>query len=93
MAAFDLRAPNGQIIEYQILPREMNEAGKVEHSIYKSLRGRDVSKMTMAELYAKDEADTAAADLYADAWKTYLKRTGQTESIVRQTIERTKQAL
>ncbi|MBA3994630.1 MAG: hypothetical protein C0469_13980 [Cyanobacteria bacterium DS2.3.42] len=34
IAAVDLRAPNGQILEYQILPREMNEAGAMEHGIY-----------------------------------------------------------
>lgn len=90
MAAIDLKAPNGQIIEYQILPRELNEAGKVEHQMYKKWRGKDFSSMTKAMRDAKDEADTVAADLYFDAWKAYLKRTGQTTESIKQIIKQTR---
>lgn len=93
MAAIDLRAPNGQLLEYQILPLEMNEAGKIEHQMYKQWRGKDVSKMTSAMRNAKDEADAVAADLYFDAWAAYLARTGQTNEIVKQIIKQARSAI
>lgn len=93
MAAIDLRAPNGQIMEYQILPREMDEAGKIEHAAYKATRDNNPSKMTRAELNAQEVTDLAATDLYSDAWVSYLKRTGQTKDSIKQIIQQTRQAL
>lgn len=79
MAAIDLKAPNGQILEYQILPREMNEAGKIEHQMYKRWREQDVSSLSKQEQKLKERADAEAVDLYSDAWESYLGRTGQTK--------------
>lgn len=93
MAAFDLRAPNGQIIEYQILSKEMNEAGKVEHSTYKGVREKDVRKLTPEEAAAKVDADKKAVELYRDAHRNYLKRTGQTDDTIRESIEKTRSIL
>lgn len=93
MAAIDLRAPNGQLLEYQILPREMNEAGKIEHQMYKQWRGKDVSKMTESELLQSDEVDLAANALYNQSWQAYLKRTGQTKQAIEQIIENTRKLL
>lgn len=87
VAAIDLKAPNGQIVEYQILPREMNEAGKIEHAAYKQWRNKDVTKMTEAELLQSDEVRLAAYKLYSKSWNAYLKRTGQTDEALRQIIE------
>lgn len=89
MAAIDLRAPNGQIIEYQILPREMNEAGKIEHQMYKQWRHRDTAKMTESELLQSDEVRLSAKKLYSRSWNTYLQRTGQTEEALKGIIEDT----
>jgi hypothetical protein len=90
MAAFDLRAPNGQIIEYQVVSQEMNAAGKIEHSVYKGLREKDVNLMAKEELDAKREADMAAANAYASAQQAYLTRTGQTEKDIERIIEETR---
>ncbi len=89
MAAFDLRAPNGQIIEYQVLSKEMNEAGRIEHSTYKAVRKNDVSKLTKAELDSKDKADIAAARLYRSAQEAYQKRTGQNRQAIQKIINDT----
>jgi hypothetical protein len=93
VAVIDLRAPNGQLVEWQILSREMNEAGKIEHKIYKQWRGKDLSAMSMAEKDLKREVDAQAVDLYKSAWREYLKRTGQTESAVMEIIQQTKRLL
>ena len=93
MAAFDLRAPNGQIIEYQILPREMNEAGKIEHQIYKSVRGDDLASLSRSEKAEHLKIDKQARTLYQSAWSAYLKRTHQTEAQVGRFIEVARRAL
>lgn len=87
MAAIDLKAPNGQIIEFQILPREMNEAGKIEHQMYKAVRGKDVEKLSHSEKVELLKVDKAARNLYQEAWTNYLARTGQTEADIRKSIE------
>jgi hypothetical protein len=88
VAAIDLKAPNGQLLEWQILPREMNEAGNIEHQIYKEWRGKDVSTMTREERKQSQFADLDARRLYKEAWKGYLMRTKQSEADVRKLIEK-----
>lgn len=89
MAAIDLRAPNGQLLEYQILPLEMNEAGKIEHRMYKQWRGKDVSSLTPEESIVKKIADKQAVELYKNAFQQYLNRTGQTQETIIKLIEKT----
>jgi hypothetical protein len=87
MVAFDLKAPNGQMIEYQVLPKEMNAAGDAEHGIYEQFRNKDVATMTPEEQILKRRTDMAAQNLYTDAWEAYLKRTGQTEKEIKQIVQ------
>jgi hypothetical protein len=93
MAAIDLRAPNGQIIEYQILPQEMNEASKIEHGTYQQWRNEDVTKMTNEERILSQKARLAANELYESAWTAYLNRTGQTKEDIIQIIDETRAIL
>lgn len=93
MVALDLRAPNGQIVEYQVLPSEMYEAGKAEHQFYKTTRGLDVNNLTPEQATAKLGADKRAIALYRDAFAQYLQRTGQTEAIVREILDETKRVI
>jgi hypothetical protein len=86
MAAIDLRAPNGQIIEYQILPKELNDAGKIEHATFEEWRGRDSATLSREEKIARERADRDAAKFYRNAWDSYLKRTGQTEETIKRII-------
>ncbi|MBZ0188162.1 MAG: hypothetical protein K8F91_18075, partial [Candidatus Obscuribacterales bacterium] len=90
MAAIDLKAPNGQIIEFQKLPQEMNEAGKMEHQMYKAVRGKDMAKLSHDEKVELLKIDKAARNLYQQAWTNYLARTGQTEADIRKFIEAAK---
>jgi hypothetical protein len=93
MAALDLQAPNGQLIEYQVLPKEMLETGKIEHGIYKQWRGKKLADMTSEEKLAKKLTDEKASESYNAAWQAYLKRTGQTEDSIKQSIEQASQIL
>jgi hypothetical protein len=93
MAAFDLRAPNGQIVEYQIVAREMNEAGKMEHSMYKTLRGKNTREMTKAELENKNQADMVAIRLYRNAQEAYQKRTGQDLKSIERIVAAAREAI
>lgn len=88
MAAFDLKTPNGQIIEYQILPPEMERAGALEHQVYKQWRKVDINKLSKEERKAIRRADTAAKDMYEKAWQDYLNRTGQTTDSIRQVLHK-----
>lgn len=93
VAAIDLRAPNGQLIEYQILPREMYEAGKTEHHLYKTVREKDVKALSRDQKIEVRELNIQARNLYSDAWQAYLRRTGQTEESVRKFVKEAKDAL
>lgn len=88
MAAFDLKTTNGQIIEYQILPPEMERAGALEHQVYKQWRKVDINKLSKEERKAIRRADTAAKDMYEKAWQDYLNRTGQTNDSIRQVLQK-----
>jgi len=71
----DLRAPNGQLIEFQIVPDEMNKVGKGgHHSDYKRWREKDPAQMTKEERRSK-QADTLRARKIADdAWNEHLSK-------------------
>ena len=89
MAALDLRAPNGQIIEYQVLPTEMNAAGDAEHRAYEMWRNKNPAELTSVERQLQHEADANAVESYTTAWNQYLARTKQTPESIRQIIETT----
>jgi hypothetical protein len=93
MVAFDLRAPNGQMIEYQVLPKEMNAAGDVEHGTWEQWRNKDVKQMTPEEQLLNDKADLNARRLYSQAWNDYLARTGQTPESIEKIIEDSRKIL
>lgn len=93
MVAIDLRAPNGQIVEFQFLPNEMYEAGKAEHQMYMNVRGKDVNRLSPAEKLEIREMNIRAKNLYSEAWDTYLRRTGQTEGDIRKFVEAAKEVL
>lgn len=81
---FDLRAPNGQLLEYQIIPREMYEAGRQTHPIYDKWRDRPVETLSLDEKLERRDALVHARDISQRAWADYLKRTGQSDQHVQQ---------
>ncbi len=83
MMPFDLRAPNGQLIEFQVVPREMHEAGKLTHSIHEKWRGKAISDI---DELSKDLS--RARKICDNAWDSYLKRTGQTPEHIEKILEK-----
>ena len=89
MAPFDLRAPNGQIIEYYILPKESLEAmDGGHHAIYKKWRERPVDTLTPQEKIERDADLLRMRNMGDDAWEKYKERTGQTQADVDAVVKR-----
>lgn len=65
----------------------MNEASKIEHQMYKAVRGKDLTKLSHDEKVELLKVDKAARNLYQEAWTKYLERTGQSEADIRKFIE------
>lgn len=87
VGAVDVRAPNGQVLEYQILPEELNTAGKLEHQHYKNVRSKDIMALSDAQYLEYLDVNRKAQNLYSDAWKAYLQRTGQSEEAVQKFVD------
>lgn len=93
MMPFDLRAPNGQFVEFQVLPREMHEAGKVTHPIYDKWRDKPLESLSRQEkIFRRDEL-MLARDVSEKAWSDYLKRTGQSELHVKALTKKVEEVL
>lgn len=87
-SVFDIKLPNGQIVEYYLPVKEVesikNGAG---HALFKKWRNKDVSKFSSTENAAYMADRQKSYDLYDKAWKSYLKRTGQIESAVEASLK------
>jgi ppGpp synthetase/RelA/SpoT-type nucleotidyltranferase len=93
MAVFDLRAPNGQLIEFQIVTKEMLAANAEEHAMYKKFRKVSVKELSPKEYLEKQEAKADAVTLYRKAHGTYVTRTGHTDKIIKVIIKEARQTL
>lgn len=74
-AGLDMRAPNGQILEWYIIFKEMYDAKKEGHVIFEKWRGMTAEQMESRRLeYLMDQKKSF--DLYKSAFETGLKRSG-----------------
>lgn len=77
--SFDLRMPNGQIVEYYLPIKEQEAAKKVgNHALFEKWRSRDLGKLTHAERLEYEADVTTSRKSYQQAWEAYLKRSGIT---------------
>lgn len=81
---FDLRAPNGQLLEYQVIPREMYEAGRETHPIYNKWRDLPAENLSPEQKIQRRDDLIFARQVSQKAWSEYLKRTGQTEEHIQE---------
>lgn len=89
IASFDLRMPNGQLVEYYLPVREMEAAKKAgNHELFEKWRSRDQSTFTPADWEAFQRALALSNERYEKAWKDYLTRTGLDESALRASLEK-----
>ena len=87
IVVFDLRAPNGQLVEYYVPVPELEAAKKAGgHEIFEKWRSKDVSKLTTAQRVEMDKDLTESRRMHNKAWEAYLARTGQDESAVRASL-------
>lgn len=94
IVVFDLRMPNGQLVEYYLPARELEEAkNQGNHEIFEKWRNRDLSQLTPAEIseYAKDQQ--LSDDQYQAAWEEYLRRTDQDEAHIEERLQKVHEIL
>ena len=88
MMAFDLRAPNGQLVEFQVLPKEMYKAGQETHPIHERWRDADVRKLSYSEHLQMEKEFAEAQQICLKEWSGYLKRTGQSEQHISNVMDK-----
>lgn len=90
IAAFDLKMPNGQLVEYYLPVKEMEEAKKDgNHKLFEKWRNVDVEKLTPEqENQFLADADTSK-EKYDKAWQDYLSRTKQKPQKVKEALDKT----
>ena len=89
IVAFDLRMPNGQLVEYYLPVTELEEAKKnYGHTLFERWRNFDVKDLT-DEQY-EDYLNTLKESnyLYEKAYKDYLSRTGDSVSDIRAALDK-----
>jgi hypothetical protein len=78
--------PNGQLVEYYLPVKEVEEVKDENHRLFEKWRDKDPETMTPKEGDEwSDDQDTSCAS-YQSAWEAYLVRTSQTELIVEQIL-------
>jgi hypothetical protein len=86
---YDLRLPNGQLVEYYLTVKELMDANNnVHHPLYEKWRNCTNAEVTAKmEEYNKDVG--ISVDAFERALEDYLKRTSQTEETIRAVIAET----
>lgn len=87
IAAFDLRMPNGQIVEYYTPVREIEAAKDAGHLIFEDWRNKDLSNLSTDEKLEFEAAIRESRALYQGAWDESLARTGASESDLRASLD------
>lgn len=86
---FDLRLPDGQLVEYYLTVKELMDANdNVHHALYEKWRNCTSEEITAKiEEYQKDL--DISNEAFEQALEAYFKRTGQTEETIRAVIAET----
>jgi hypothetical protein len=87
--SLDLRAPNGQLLEYYLPVKELEQAKKdVGHKIFEKWRNKAIADLSPEE-EREYEADRARSnEIYQKAWDQFLARSGASESDVRAALSK-----
>ena len=80
IAAFDLRMPNGLLVEYYTPVKELEAAKKGGgHQLFEKWRNEDLDRLTPEQSRQMQNDILASKRLYQGAWDRYLKRSGQSD--------------
>lgn len=85
---FDLKMPNGQLVEWYLPVREIEAVKDAHHILYEKWRNKDIGKLSRPERQAMKRDMATSRNGFQDAWGRYLARTGQDESAVRAALEK-----
>ena len=89
IAAFDLRMPNGQLIEFYLPVKELETAKKEKgHYLFEQARNLDPAKMTREEAGKAEQLKRESRDLYQGVWDAYLARTGDSVPAIRASLDK-----
>ncbi|MCC6890169.1 MAG: hypothetical protein IT536_16695 [Hyphomicrobiales bacterium] len=89
IVVFDLRMPNGQLVEYYLPVRELEAAKKAgNHRRFEKWRNKDWFHLTPAERAEMTVDQQASRELYQAAWEAFLARADVSESDVRAALNR-----
>lgn len=93
IAVFDLRMPNGQLVEYYLPVEEMEQAKKDgNHDLFEKWRNVDAEQLSDSEQEQYENALEQSNDKYDSAWQTYMDRTKQRPERVKEVLEKTERA-
>jgi hypothetical protein len=94
IAAFDLRMPNGQLVEYYCPVQEIEDAKNTRnHELFEKWRNRDYKTLTKEERIEEFKDKLESIERYEGAWQAYLRRTRQGPEQVKESLDRTHEIL
>lgn len=88
--AFDMRMPNGQLVEYYMPLKELEAAKKAGggHKLFEDGRDVDPMKASPEELKHLADLQQQSRDLYTGAYKAYQARTGSNKASDRASLDK-----
>lgn len=88
ISAFDLRMPNGQLVEYYLPVRELEAAKAEGHKIFEKWRNENPKKLTPIQVREYQKDLESSQRIYQEAWDSYLARSGDDESALRDALSK-----
>ncbi len=94
IVVFDLKLPNGQLVEYYLQVEEV-EAAKHSgnHDLYEKWRNKELENLSKSELDEMFDDRDLSCRRYQEAWQAYLQRTLQNEKSIKAVLDETQQIL
>jgi len=94
IAVFDLKMPNGQLVEYYLPVKELEEAKKNgNHQTFEKWRNVDLRTMTKEQALEYTNATRQSFNKYDKAFDSYLDRTKQNKEQVVKALDETHKVL
>lgn len=90
IVVFDLRMPNGQLVEYYLPVEEMELAKKDgNHDLFEKWRNVDTEQLSDSQQEQYQNALEQSSDKYDAAWQQYLDRSKQRPERIKEVLDKT----